>query len=470
MFHSLSLQMRNIINVSPIEEPQGLHMSTPHHHHNHQHHSTETVVYQFEIPQYLCGRLIGEKGRFVMSIKYKTNVSVVVNRHYFVSDMKICTLTGIRPAIKEALNMIRKRFPIQLYPSVSLQQINLLNTSQTCALPQTCQLQLPSGISCDVILSSLVSAGHFFLQQPTHPTYPSLNRLDYCMNQTYSQDNTPQLPNIQTGMICAVPLMGGWFRAVIIKVHSNDECDVMFVDYGGFSRLPVSTLRQIRFDFMTLPFQTSECHLANVEPIDPEIGWTQEANLVFEELAQGQILQAIVVGYTDSGIPLVNLFKIQGVTTIFINDELIKRSHAQWTNCSTSSDSGLTEEAVETEEEDADERVDDTVDGLTHDFVKLNTEENNNLSEDTSVILTNDSSKVIANHKNELKSKQSISSSNNRKDDKNSNDKLDGQNNEDIEDDIEESRAETLTDTEVDEELKTLNVYQEICDLQCDVI
>jgi len=113
----------------------------------------------------------------------------------------------------------------------------------------------------------MVTAGHFFLQQPTHPTYPSLSRLDQCMSATYSQQNTPLLPQIHSGMICAVPIMGGWFRAVVTKVYDSEECDVMFVDYGGFSRLPVSSLRQIRYDFMSLPFQASECYLANVEPI-----------------------------------------------------------------------------------------------------------------------------------------------------------------------------------------------------------
>lgn len=114
----------------------------------------------------------------------------------------------------------------------------------------------------------MVSAGHFFLQQPTHPTYPSLNRLDQCMLANYSQLETPQLPHVHPGMICAVPIMGGWFRGVIIRVFDNEECQVMFVDYGGYSRIPTSSLRQIRADFMSLPFQASECYLANVAPCD----------------------------------------------------------------------------------------------------------------------------------------------------------------------------------------------------------
>lgn len=57
------------------------------------------------------------------------------------------------------------------------------------------QLHLPEGASCDVILSSLVSGGHFFLQQPTHPTYPSLSTLDQCMIGCYAQGDTPPLPH-----------------------------------------------------------------------------------------------------------------------------------------------------------------------------------------------------------------------------------------------------------------------------------
>lgn len=69
-------------------------------------------------------------------------------------------------------------------------------------------------------------------------------------------------------MICAVPMLGGWYRAAVVGFHDGDECDVKFIDYGGYSKVSTSSLRQIRFDFMTLPFQASECYLANVKPLD----------------------------------------------------------------------------------------------------------------------------------------------------------------------------------------------------------
>lgn len=48
-------------------------------------------------------------------------------------------------------------------------------------------------------------------------------------------------------MICAAPVMEGWYRAVIVAVsEETDECEIKFVDYGGFSQVPGNLLRQIR--------------------------------------------------------------------------------------------------------------------------------------------------------------------------------------------------------------------------------
>ncbi|KAK6058352.1 hypothetical protein COOONC_04078 [Cooperia oncophora] len=73
------------------------------------------------------------------------------------------------------------------------------------------------------------------------------------------------------GLLCAAPVLGAWFRAVTVSYYSeSDEVMLRFVDYGGYTRLPRSELRQIRTDLMFLPFQAIECYLAHVQPIDED--------------------------------------------------------------------------------------------------------------------------------------------------------------------------------------------------------
>lgn len=292
-------------------------------------------TYEFELPRELCGRFIGQGGRNVTAIKSRSNTRIYVHQHPMSSKLKLCSIEGTQEGIRTALELIRKKFPVHAFPNLSLAQVNggPPHLPGTITLPETLQLRLPDGVTCDVVLTSLVTAGHFFLQQPTHPTYPSLSRLDQCMLTCYGQGlDTPPLPHpVEAGIICAAHVCGGWFRALVVgPSDENEECDIKFLDYGGYMSLSTSLLRQIRSDFMLLPFQASECYLANVQPAEDDNVWSAEACATFEDLAQGQILQALIVGYADNGIPLVYLYRIQGVSSVFINQELVNRGVARW--------------------------------------------------------------------------------------------------------------------------------------------
>lgn len=56
------------------------------------------------------------------------------------------------------------------------------------------KLLLPNGVTVEVIVVNIVSAGHVFVQQHTHPTYHALRSLDQQMFLCYSQPGTPALP------------------------------------------------------------------------------------------------------------------------------------------------------------------------------------------------------------------------------------------------------------------------------------
>lgn len=138
-------------------------------------------------------------------------------------------------------------------------------------------------------------------------------------------------------MVVAVPLNGGWYRAVVNKVLENDQCEVRFVDYGGYQTMSASLFRQIRVDFMTLPFQASECYLADIKPANGKSRisrrdamshrtvraaddgkWTSDATYCFEDLAQGQMLQAYVTAVDEQGCYYVHLYRILGASVCLL--------------------------------------------------------------------------------------------------------------------------------------------------------
>lgn len=304
--------------------PSMTELSTPNTSPNHQ-------VYHCNFPTAICGRLIGRQGKNINFIKEKSGANITLSANPFTPEFQLCSIEGSQRQIEAALRQIGRKFPdVDLSPVI----IPSGDNPQSAVLvPDIMQLSLPEGVSIDVVVSSIVDAGHIFIQQPTHPSFPSLERLNQFMIACYMQDGlVPQLPRpLEVGVICAAPMLNGWYRAQISAVcEETDECDIKYVDYGGFSRVQGSLLRQIRSDFMTLPFQACECYMANITPLQDEEYFSSEAANVLEELTQGQMLQAQVVGRSEEGIPYVHIYQINGEKVTLVNREMVNRGVTRW--------------------------------------------------------------------------------------------------------------------------------------------
>lgn len=291
--------------------------------------------YEFLLPVYLVSKLLGRKASFVQLIKARTGVNVLIKRNIDTHKTKICSLEGTQAEIDNALALIRRKFPEKRFSALTLQRVYVGQTENVVPLPlidTTCfHLQLVEGINNDVAISSIVNGGHVFLQQPLHPSFPSLNTMQQCMNQSYNMIETPQLPEITENAICVAAVQDNWYRAQVVSHNAeNNSCLVKYLDYGGYASVSIINLRQIRTDFMGVPFQSIECVLSNVNPID-ESGWTKEASEVLYSLTKGLILQAQVAGYTAEGLPEIYLFaSLARDNVIFINRELAARQLAVW--------------------------------------------------------------------------------------------------------------------------------------------
>ncbi|CAL4071791.1 unnamed protein product, partial [Meganyctiphanes norvegica] len=232
--------------------------------------------------QTLVGRLIGRKGAFVNKIKACTDTTIVVCAHRN-RRFKICSVEGTKQQVDAALKMIREQFPVNRYPDVTLEQVasksQNFNNRNNNTKPQqqpilnspAMQVSLTAGVVVEVQASTVVSGGELWMQQPLHPSFSSLNRLNTCINLNYADGSTtPQIPQpIQSGTVCVCQVDGQWLRCQVLGNSENEgENYVLLLDIGGVISVSDTSLRQIRFDYLTLPFQASQCLLSGIEPLD----------------------------------------------------------------------------------------------------------------------------------------------------------------------------------------------------------
>ncbi|XP_068601638.1 A kinase (PRKA) anchor protein 1b [Brachionichthys hirsutus] len=293
--------------------------------------NSELIVWEVEVPKYHVGRLIGRQGRYVSFLKQSSGAKIYISTLPYTQEIQICHIEGTQQQVDKALSLIGKKFTdldlTNLYapppPPLTLP-----------SLPMTSWLLLPSGVTVEVIVVNIVSAGHIFVQQHTHPTYHALRSLDQQMFLCYSQPGTPTLPSpAEVGVICAAPAVeGAWWRAQVISFYKEtSEVEIRYVDYGGYDRVKIDSLRQIRSDFVTLPFQGAEVLLDNVAPLPGEDRFSAEATSALEELTRGVALLAQVSSYDNgTGLPLIHLWNMVGDEIMSVNRSLAERGVALW--------------------------------------------------------------------------------------------------------------------------------------------
>uniref|UniRef100_A0A8D0FBW9 A-kinase anchoring protein 1 n=1 Tax=Strix occidentalis caurina TaxID=311401 RepID=A0A8D0FBW9_STROC len=280
---------------------------------------SDFIIWEIEVPKKLVGRLIGKQGRFMSFLRQASGAKIYVSTLPYFRDSQVCHIEGSPHQVEKVLSLIGRKFKelcltniYALPPPTPLTLHSLLMTAW---------LFLPDGVTVEVVVANQVDAGHMFLQQHTHPTFHVLRSLDQQMYACYSQPEIPTLPTpVEVGIICAAPgLDGAWLRAQVISYfEETSEVELRYVDYGGYDKVKIDTLRQIRSDFLSLPFQGAEVLLDNVVPL-PEL------------LPTNVFLCFQVTNYDSAtGLPLIQLWNLMGDEVVSINRTLVERGFAQW--------------------------------------------------------------------------------------------------------------------------------------------
>uniref|UniRef100_A0A0K2TMG6 Tudor domain-containing protein n=2 Tax=Lepeophtheirus salmonis TaxID=72036 RepID=A0A0K2TMG6_LEPSM len=217
-------------------------------------------------------------------------------------------------------------------------------------------LSLASEMTDNVSVCAIVSPAHVFVQLPSHPSYASLEQLNSCMSKCYEQLDTPTLLRpIEPGVICVARTTPehDWWRVQVVSYDENmDICDIKFLDYGGFLTVHASQLRQIRTDYLSLPFQAIEVYLANLIPPKPQFEWPLDSGSQMEDILFYKDVKVNLLGVAEDGIPLVHLYTSESSSNntddgkeedvnvtneedkddkeINMNRELVERGIASW--------------------------------------------------------------------------------------------------------------------------------------------
>ncbi|XP_028838820.1 A-kinase anchor protein 1, mitochondrial-like [Denticeps clupeoides] len=287
-------------------------------------------VWEVEVPKHLVGRLIGKQGKHIGFVKKNSGAKMFVSTLPFIQDYQICHIEGSKEQVDCALALIRKKFK-DLDLSNQYGCCERSSSSAPC-LTLTSWLQLPHGVNVFVAVAQVETGNYLFVHQPTHPTFSALGSLTQQMLLCYSQPGCPSLPSpVEAGVICAAPAPdGSWWRAQVIKYYKESgTVQLRYVDYGGYVTISIDSVKQIRTDFISLPFQATEVMLENVAPLPGEDEISLQAKLALEELTRGVNLLAQVTSYY-SGIPLIQMWRTDTEELVSVNRALVDHGLCSW--------------------------------------------------------------------------------------------------------------------------------------------
>ncbi|XP_049980526.1 tudor and KH domain-containing protein [Alexandromys fortis] len=209
--------------------------------------------------------------------------------------------------------------------------------SDALSNPETSMFEIPStDFSSDEYREVYVSASehpnHFWIQIIDSYSL-QLDKLISEMTQHYNS-TLPEDLILHVGDIVAAHLNldGCWYRAQILGTLESGNLDLYFVDFGDNGDSPVESLRTLRSDFLSLPFQAIECSLARIAPSGEQ--WEEAALDEFERLthcAGWKPLVAKLSSDAQTGIstwPQIYLYDTSNGKKLDIGLELVRKGYA----------------------------------------------------------------------------------------------------------------------------------------------
>ena len=154
----------------------------------------------------------------------------------------------------------------------------------------------------EVILTSILPNGVFFLMPCKNQQSPELRDITYQMGAAFSSSSSRTYSPEPGAYCCAFSKADGvWYRAVVKEMMDDSHCSVIYPDYGNEEVVPVERMRQREDAFFQYPFLSQTCILGDFVPRDNH--WTPILTSVFQKMALNNKFYACFHGYADKTYP-----------------------------------------------------------------------------------------------------------------------------------------------------------------------
>ncbi|XP_078343727.1 tudor domain-containing protein 5-like isoform X2 [Oculina patagonica] len=193
------------------------------------------------------------------------------------------------------------------------------------------KIKLPECGYLEVCVTNVVHPHQFWVMLIEN--WPKLEDLTEDMRQFYSSRESARykMPGwfVSVGQACcALYEDGSWYRGLVVGIQSADSIEVFYVDYGNTARLPLSSLRVLRTQFIKLPAQALPSKLAYIQPFGGCEEWSPGSSHRFYHLTKNyKHLVAIVCGVKEGTLSLC-LCDTNAQDDVHINDELVAENYA----------------------------------------------------------------------------------------------------------------------------------------------
>ena len=176
-------------------------------------------------------------------------------------------------------------------------------------------------------MADITDGGSFYVHLLSGAATDQLQRIESRLLEWTAQIGTnagAPVGSNNAGTLCAAVFNDGsgdsWFRAKIVKV-TGTEATVRFIDYGNSATVPLSKIRPLDDELVSVPAQARPCCLAYIRTPELNEECGNDCAMALQDLAWGRQLVAKIVSRDELNRLHVVLF--DGESQQSINSQIV---------------------------------------------------------------------------------------------------------------------------------------------------